>query len=57
MAFIVEQAGGASSSGTERTLDIQPTELHQRSPIYIGSYNMVSKFLNFLKDTKEPEEQ
>ena len=57
MALIVEQAGGASSSGTERTLDIQPTELHQRSPIYIGSYNMVSKFVNFLKDAGEPEEE
>ena len=57
MALIVEQAGGASSSGMERTLDIQPTELHQRTPIYIGSYNMVTKFLNFLKDTKEPEEE
>jgi fructose-1,6-bisphosphatase I len=56
MAFIVEQAGGAASSGTERTLDIHPTELHQRTPIYIGSYNMVSKVLNFLKDTKESEE-
>ncbi len=56
MAFIVEQAGGVSSSGTERTLDIQPTEVHQRTPIYIGSYNMVSKFLNFLKDTKETKD-
>ncbi len=53
MAFIVEQAGGASSSGLERTLDIRPTELHQRVPIYIGSYNMVSKFLNFLKNAKQ----
>ena len=51
MAFIVEQAGGASSSGTEKILDIQPTELHQRTPIYIGSYNMVNRFLNFLKET------
>jgi len=37
LAFIVEQAGGAACDGTTRILDIQPTELHQRSPLYIGS--------------------
>ena len=37
LAFIVEQAGGAASDGTQRTLDVLPTELHQRTPLYIGS--------------------
>jgi len=37
LAFIVEQAGGAAIDGKHRILDIQPTELHQRSPYYIGS--------------------
>jgi fructose-1,6-bisphosphatase I len=37
LAFIVEQAGGAACDGHERILDIQPTELHQRTPLYIGS--------------------
>ena len=37
LAFIVEQAGGAASDGTRRVMDIQPTELHQRTPLYIGS--------------------
>jgi fructose-1,6-bisphosphatase I len=37
LAFIVEQAGGAATDGTQRILDIQPTELHQRTPLYIGS--------------------
>ena len=36
LAFIVEQAGGAASDGSQRILDIQPTELHQRTPLYIG---------------------
>ena len=36
LAFIVEQAGGAACDGTQRILDIQPTELHQRTPLYIG---------------------
>lgn len=37
LAFIVEQAGGAASDGESRILDIEPTELHQRTPLYIGS--------------------
>jgi fructose-1,6-bisphosphatase I len=37
LAFIVEQAGGAASDGTARIMDVQPTELHQRTPLYIGS--------------------
>ena len=37
LAFIVEQAGGAATDGAQRILDIQPTELHQRTPLYIGS--------------------
>ncbi len=37
LAFIVEQAGGAAIDGRGRILDIAPTELHQRTPLYIGS--------------------
>jgi fructose-1,6-bisphosphatase I len=37
LAFICEQAGGAAIDGRRRVLDVQPTELHQRTPIYIGS--------------------
>ncbi len=37
LAFICEQAGGAATDGSRRILDIQPTALHQRTPIYIGS--------------------
>jgi len=48
MSFIVEAAGGLSSDGKQRVLDIQPTELHQRVPIYIGSKNMVNKALEFV---------
>ncbi|MCU0441313.1 MAG: class 1 fructose-bisphosphatase [Bacteroidia bacterium] len=47
MAFIVEQAGGIATTGKQRVLDIQPTELHQRVPIFIGSENMVKKALTF----------
>lgn len=37
LAFIVEQAGGAAIDGDRRILDIEPTDLHQRTPLYIGS--------------------
>ncbi len=37
LAFIAEQAGGAASDGVTPILDIQPTELHQRTPLLIGS--------------------
>jgi fructose-1,6-bisphosphatase I len=50
MAFIVEAAGGKASTGTGNILDVQPTELHQRVPIYIGSKNMVNKALEFVKE-------
>ena len=37
ISLLVEQAGGKSSTGTQRVLDIQPTSLHQRCPIFTGS--------------------
>jgi fructose-1,6-bisphosphatase I len=37
MAFLAEQAGGAASDGKGRILDVVPTKLHQRTPIFIGS--------------------
>jgi fructose-1,6-bisphosphatase I len=50
LAFIVEQAGGAATDGTERVLDIQPTELHQRTPLFIGSKNDVDAARTMLGD-------
>jgi len=41
MAFICEQAGGRATDGYRRILDIEPKELHQRTPLYIGSKNDV----------------
>src|SRR5689334_15071470 len=41
LGFIVEQAGGAASDGSIRVLDVLPTELHQRTPLYIGSKSCV----------------
>ena len=41
MAFLIEEAGGRASNGTMPILDIQPTEVHQRTPFFGGSENMV----------------
>jgi fructose-1,6-bisphosphatase I len=43
LAFIIEQAGGVASDGYNRILELEPYELHQRSPIFIGSMEMVKK--------------
>ena len=42
MSMLMEQAGGASTTGRVRILDIQPTDLHQRVPVIIGSKNEVA---------------
>ena len=41
MSMLIEQAGGAATTGRVRILDIQPTEMHQRVPVIIGSKNEV----------------
>lgn len=43
MSFIAEQAGGAGSTGKERVLDIKPTEVHQRVPLFIGEWRAMNK--------------
>ena len=45
-----EQAGGAASTGTERVLDLQPTSLHQKVPLIIGSRDDVAEYNKFYKD-------
>ena len=43
MAFLAEQAGGKASNGKERILDIEPKELHQRMPFFVGTKSMVEQ--------------
>ncbi len=47
-AFLVEAAGGAASDGKRRILDIVPDELHQRTPLFIGSPDDVSDALRIM---------
>jgi fructose-1,6-bisphosphatase I len=50
MAFIVEQAGGAATDGTTPILDIQPTALHQRVGVILGSKNEVERVTAYHRD-------
>jgi fructose-1,6-bisphosphatase I len=47
MAMIVEQAGGMATDGTRRILDIEPVELHQRVPLFVGSKSDVEVVQRF----------
>lgn len=47
MAFIIEQAGGACSTGRERVLDIKPSGIHQRIPLILGSKNEVERIVSY----------
>jgi fructose-1,6-bisphosphatase I len=47
MSWLIEQAGGASTNGQQRILDIQPTELHQRVSVILGSKNEVERVTSY----------
>jgi fructose-1,6-bisphosphatase I len=49
LAFIVEQAGGIASDGFRRIMDIEITELHQRTPLFIGSSKMVELACEYMQ--------
>lgn len=47
MAFLVEASGGVATDGTGRILDIEPQELHQRTPVFMGSREDVADLVRF----------
>ena len=47
MGFLIEQAGGAASTGTMRMLEVQPTGLHQRVPVFLGSKSEVEAAVDY----------
>ena len=47
MAFIVEQAGGAASTGRQRMLEVVPRKLHQRVPVFLGSRDEVARAVEY----------
>lgn len=55
LSFIIEQAGGKATNGSKRIMEIEPTSIHQQTPIYIGSKDNVDKVTEFLQQYKETE--
>lgn len=47
IGFIIEQAGGACSTGRERILDVKPKDIHQRVPLILGSKNEVERIVSY----------
>lgn len=52
MSFIVEQANGLASTGTQRIMDLQPTGLHQRCPVIMGSRNEVERIVAYHQEAQ-----
>lgn len=50
MAFLIEQAGGIATDGHRRILDIHPTDIHQRTPLFIGSEDLVTRAMEFVAE-------
>ena len=57
MAFLVEQAGGKATDGFKRILDIEPSEIHQRVPLFCGNTNMVEDVETMMKEHSAECEQ
>lgn len=55
MAFITEQAGGIATDGHRRIMEIEPKELHERTPFYCGSTNMVNKVMEFVSNAEKKQ--
>ena len=49
MAFLIEQAGGLATDGKNRILDIKPSDIHQRTPVFLGSKKEINQLSEFIK--------
>lgn len=50
LAFIAQQAGGYASNGHQAIIDVAPTSLHQRTPLFIGNRDLVEKAEEFIRE-------
>ncbi len=57
IAFLVEQAGGAATTGELRILDIEPTDIHQRAPLIFGSKNEVELLSHYYREVQPAQER
>lgn len=55
LAMIAEQAGGMATDGTQRILDIEPKDIHQQVPFFVGSEKMVERAKELMKEPKMAE--
>ena len=53
LAYMMEKAGGKATNGRQRILDIVPTELHQRTPFFIGSIKMMEELEDCLAGNEQ----
>lgn len=51
MSFIVEQAGGVSSTGYQRIMEVMPQDIHQRVPVILGSKNEVERLVRYHQES------
>ncbi|MGL5082504.1 MAG: class 1 fructose-bisphosphatase [Microcoleaceae cyanobacterium] len=57
MAFLMEQAGGRASTGTQAIMDVVPEKIHQRTPLIIGSKEDVALVESFIQDRERREKE
>jgi fructose-1,6-bisphosphatase I len=57
LSYLAEQAGGYASDGTQAILDIQPTQLHQRVPLFIGNRRLVEKAEELIREKDLTDEK
>ncbi|MEZ0323612.1 MAG: class 1 fructose-bisphosphatase [Hydrogenothermaceae bacterium] len=50
MAFLITQAGGMATTGREDILNVKPTDIHQRVPVFLGSKKEIQQLLSFIKN-------
>ena len=55
VAFITERAGGKASDGRRNILDVEPTEIVQRVPTYIGNKDLVTEFEGLVRNASSPK--
>lgn len=56
LSFIIEQAGGMATNGKTRIMELQPTAIHQQTPIYVGSKQNVRKVMDFIEEYSAVEQ-
>jgi len=56
MAFLTEQAGGIATTGKQRILDIIPTAIHERTPVFLGSREDVQDLMRFYEDEDKADD-